>query len=88
MKQEIVKRAEYIAWIKSQIAENRLTIKDIEGDIGVARYYISHSKEIRDRNFKRVSKAELRILRRRLRRERKNLKDMEVLLFIAENKFI
>lgn len=88
MKQEIVKRAEYIAWIKSQIAESRLTIKDIEGDIGVARYYISHAKEIRDSNFKRVSKAELRILRRRLRRERKNLKDMEVLLFVAENKFI
>lgn len=88
MKQEIVKRSEYIANIKGQISEHRILIKDIEGDIGTCQYYISHAKEIKDRSFKRMAKVELKTLRKRLKRELANLKDIEVLLFVAENKFI
>lgn len=88
MKQQIVKRHEYVAYAKSLIAASRSSILDIENDINDCLDKLEYAKEMKDSGLLRVMKAEIRILRKKLRRERRNLKDSEVLLVLIDRKLL
>lgn len=78
-------RAEYIAYIKSLVSDFRVSIKNLESDISDSFEKLEHAKEYKLKGYKRVIKADIRFLRKRLKRERQNLKDAQTLLFIAES---
>lgn len=88
MKQQIVKRSEYVAYAKSLIASSRATITDIENDIHECADKLAYAKEMKDNGLRRVMKAETRILKKRLKREKQNLKDYQVLLVMIDRKLI
>lgn len=88
MKQQLVKRSEYVAYAKSLIATSRSTIVDIEKDILDCYDKMKYAKEVKDSGLCRVMKAEIRILRKKLKREQRNLKDSEVLLVMIDKKLL
>ena len=88
MKQQIVKRSEYIAYAKALIANARAIITDIDSDISECLDKKAYAKEIKDKGLARVMKAEIRILKKRKKREERNLKDYQVLLVMVDRKLI
>lgn len=88
MKQQLVKRSEYVAYAKSLIAASRSVIADIENDISDCLDKLEYAKEMKDSGLRRVMKAEIRILRKKLKREQRNLKDSEVLLVMIDRKLL
>lgn len=85
MNPTILKRADYIASVRSDISEYQSFLADAEHEVKVINDRIIFAEEQKLGRFKKLEKAELKILKRRMKRARKSIKDLTEFLALAEN---
>lgn len=85
MNPTILKRADYIASVRSDISEYQSFLADAEHEVKVINDRIIFAEEQKLGRFKKLEKAELKILKRRMKRARKSIKELTEFLALAEN---
>lgn len=80
----ILKRSDYIGIIRSNLSELDTRLKDMDSEVLETQSLIEYGKEHKLKAFVKLEKFELKVLRSRMKRVKKSIKDLQKVLVLAE----